>query len=741
MSIRLAERAVGAVPLEVLPSEVLAVFARFEALSDVSLHTGECVDVDKIQRGVQTDSNPGGQWIAGVLDRPSALIVPLRGLDLKASHEKPLVFHLNNKAFPRWYYDWESGANKAQRLMKHKLIAYVMERVAVDTNGKFTTWSSPEARTQLYRVVHVMSSAEFTVISYRRAPLETLQMDKASEMRLSKEPNEQIGVGELISPKIPETTHQVYQSGPHSPTNDVDTVPPVSKRDDLAWKFDHSSPNGNVFNSEAKRRRRVACTRSRDAGNGHPLCDQMFWAHTNAPVVAVSKNIALLFAFVSWVPLRLYASFVEELVELVKLKILDPLAIFKKDTEKDAFARLLLQHARSGGISRADGDPTLSLELELLLRVAFQSVLWLSSQETRRWMRDFFCLNATLVLDKKAMRRCFIQFLREFEEHINAEVLATSTFRNLSNVTDQVITAVYSNECFYDRRPQVRQILSGHSFAGWTMFVAQLRDTYIDATSLPVYLLYPEREITFKTAFPPHCALECDLNGEWLLDMNDTQWEINESSLSPTREMIAEGGMPHISFFSLVEFITQIIRFEIAVDIQESSLRLRAPQNLAGHLNCMHLVLDGKARVFRMLPNGMSSCASAGALGDYFGEMRVEEPSQVIILMEIFNWSLEEGLPSYHVRTCLEFHTNGRLTVGGDILATTGLGSFTAEEILYVGEMTLLAKRKVVENASARRRHAVSTPRDTPLHSWEEYGRFRLCYHKLCDKLSYSEEK
>ncbi|KAG3131942.1 hypothetical protein C6341_g23132 [Phytophthora cactorum] len=82
--------------------------------------------------------------------------------------------------------------------------------------------------------------------------------------------------------------------------------------------------------------------------------------------------------------------------------------------------------------------------------------------------------------------------------------------------------------------------------------------------------------------------------------------------------------------------------------------------------------------------------------------MRVEAPGQLVIFLETFNWSLEDGTPSYHVRSCIEFHRNGRLSVSGDILVTTGSSTFTAEEIPYVGEMTLRAKRKSVEKGSAR---------------------------------------
>ncbi|KAG4031623.1 hypothetical protein PC123_g28932, partial [Phytophthora cactorum] len=60
------------------------------------------------------------------------------------------------------------------------------------------------------------------------------------------------------------------------------------------------------------------------------------------------------------------------------------------------------------------------------------------------------------------------------------------------------------------------------------MFVAQMRDTYIGATSLPDSLQSNERTVTFKTAFPPRNAVERNWNGEWLLDVDEVQWDTNE---------------------------------------------------------------------------------------------------------------------------------------------------------------------------------------------------------------------
>ncbi|KAF4150785.1 hypothetical protein GN958_ATG00026 [Phytophthora infestans] len=725
VKIRLAERPVGSASFQPPPSELLAVFARFEAVNDVSLRPGECVEVDKIQEGVQTETNLDGEWIAGVLDRPSGLVVTIRGSDTSLDEGKPAVFHLNSKAFPRWYYDWESGANKAQRLMKHSLKTYVMERVAVDMDDNFTTISSREAYTQLYRVLHVVSSPEVTVISYRRAPLDQLQAAQAhaaaqlaTQQSLQQVKGEPLGLqaggASPSTQRVMGVSGQMLPQSVYSPAHNASVMPIAHAHDVSLGSGRSSSRLGSLLEenplNEAKRQRQIPPTRSSDQGMIHALQDKLIWEHVNAPAVAVSKNMALLLTFVRWAPVRLYAPLVDELVSSIKLKLLDTSRTNpKKANNLDCFSRLLLQHAHVEESVRAAGSGPLPLELETLLRVASQTVLWLFSHETLGWFREFFRLNAALTLDKKAIRSCFIQFLHELEEHLNTKVLAASTLHSLTNMAEQVIAAVYWHECFHSRWPLVRQILSGQSFAGWNMFVAQMRDIYIGTTSSPQSL---DRKATFNLAFPPHNAVERNWNGEWLLDTDGVQWDINEASSSPGRKMDADPSVPNVSLFSTVEMMTQIVQVEVALSVQGRSLRVRTPQRVAGCLDCMKLVLDGKERMFRMLPNGMSTGAGMGSHGDYFGEMRVEAPGQLILFLEMFNWSLEEGSSSYHIRSCIELQRNGRLSVRGDILVTTGSSTFTAEEITYVGEMSLRVKRKSVEKASARRVPAAGAPRE-----------------------------
>ncbi|KAE8912523.1 hypothetical protein PF005_g20339 [Phytophthora fragariae] len=709
VSVRLAERPVGSATPEPSPSEVLSVFARFEAVSDVSLRTGECVEVDKIQQGVQTETNLDGQWIAGALDRPSVMVASICPPDATSEQDRCLIFHLNGKTFSRWYYDWESGANKAQRLMKHVLKAYVVERVAVDMDDNFTTISSREAFTQLYRVMHVVTSPEFTVISYRRAPLEGGSVATPQFPQKVR--------GDLPRSRFINDRRDVVYTP--SLTRSASVVPIGRDRGVTRWTPRESNRRMELYEVEAKRRRRVAT--KFDGEVVHPLEDKLFWEHANAKSVAVSKNLALLFAFLRWAPLGFYAPFVDELVNLVQQKLLEPISTGSFKSEKmNCFAQLLVDRARSEEEGRTGAA---THEFETLLRVGSHAALWLYSRETRRWLRTFFRQYAACVLNKKDLRACFLQFLHELEEHLNTEVFAATTLGNLDNVAEEVIAAVYSCDYFRGRRPFVRQILSGQGFAGWNMFVAQMRDSFISSTSLPQGLCGSERNATFATAHPPHNAIERSWNGEWLLDMEESSWDIGEVSPSESKNG------RDVSFFSIVELISQIVHIEVAIDIQVRSLRIRSMRGLAGRLDCMHVVLDGKDRVFRLFPNGIASSAGEGSCGDYVGRMRVEKPGRLLVFLETFVWAMEEVDQSFHVRARIEYQEGNRLSIDGDILATAA--SFTAEEMPYVGEMSLRTKLKSVGKANARRYLASGVSKDGLAAAWREHSKFHLSYRKL----------
>ncbi|KAG7386974.1 hypothetical protein PHYBOEH_008431 [Phytophthora boehmeriae] len=741
VQVQIAERPSGTAPPQPPPSDVLSVFARFEAVSDVSLRAGECVEVDKIQQGIQTESNLEGQWIGGVQDRPSGLVAAIRPSDASSQDDQTLVFHLNGKSFSRWYYDWESGANKAQRLMKHVLKAYIVERCAVDMDDNFTTISSREAFTQLYRVMHVISSPEFTVISYRRAPLEQLQAAQAAllanntgtppggppqkvDANIVKVSATRNAVSHAKRAFVPERYHRDLYSSPQSAAGAI----AISRDRNVATWAQQTAR----YEPESKRRRRLP-KRSMEQLPVHPLENKLLWEHSNEPAVSVSKNLALLYSFLNWAHLGLYSSFVDELVTQIEQKVIGPLSTtLTQASSANFFTQLLLQHRTKEDTEGREANrdpPSPPIELETLLRVASQTTLWLFSKETLLWLRKFFRQHAECVLNKTALRACFISFLRELEERLNAQVFASTTLRNLTKVAEEVIAAVYSYRQFHDKRPSVRRILSGQSFAGWGMFVAQMRDTYVNIASMPRTPRTQGGAANSLLAHRPRTAIERDWNGTWLLDMENARWDGSNRSSTDGHKGIAVN-VSEMSLLSLFKLISQIARLEVVLGSEGGSLMIRSTLGVSGRLDCMRVVLDGKDRVFRLFPNGFATIGDDDATGDYFGEMRVEEQNQLAIYLEMFKWAMEEGKPSYHARMRIAYRRDARLVVDGDILTTTTPITITAEEIPYVADMPLRAKRKMVERAYARL-HQDDNASQEPISAWREHSKFQLCYAKV----------
>ncbi|KAL4140289.1 hypothetical protein PRNP1_014577 [Phytophthora ramorum] len=148
-------------------------------------------------------------------------------------------------------------------------------------------------------------------------------------------------------------------------------------------------------------------------------------------------------------------------------------------------------------------------------------------------MRAFFRQYVGSVLDKQALRACFVLFVRELQDRLNTHVFVRSELRSLDNVAQEVIAAVYSNEYFHARRPRVREILRGQSFAGWNAFVAQMREAYINASmcpGVPRALARRRPDLTFDQAHPPRNSVESAWNAQWVLDVDEAVWKSASNS-------------------------------------------------------------------------------------------------------------------------------------------------------------------------------------------------------------------
>ncbi|KAI9907468.1 hypothetical protein PsorP6_016196 [Peronosclerospora sorghi] len=683
-------------------SEALTVFARFEAVSDVSLQPGECVEVDKIAVGTQSDSNLEGQWVAGMLDRPSGLVTTIRTPGTPPGDQKPLMFHLNTKPFSRWYYDWESGANKAQRLMKHVLKAYVVERCAVDTKDNFISFMSCQAYKQLYRVLYVVTSPEFTVVSYRRASSDQYQAALVSSQSLA---GVEISVYDDTRPSQASTT--------------VKVEPSYTETDQLTRAYPSNSPGETPHVPEVDGKEN----------------DASLLEHTNFVIMSVTRNLALVFSFICWSPLSACSSIFDEFVQMVHLNVQEAVA----DTSGEIgnlnhLSQLLFEQVRSEQRAALHGSKT-PQQLKILLKVLTRATQWLFSKKTRAWIRTFLRQYAGWILDKRALRACFALFIQELQDRLDKQVFVHTELGSLENVAEEVIAAVYSNSYYHAQRPHVRQILSRQQFIGWSAFVAQMREAYISVSSCTrTSGLLARRWPDFTNT--PQNPIERSWNGKWLLDVEDISWKPNEPQHAVRtdvgdddyRDKLKKNTSDNsLSLLSIFQLISQALRLEIALDIQSSTLHVRSTQGVAGPVDCLRVVLDSKARTFSQFPNGMASAIDPGAYGDYIGEMRVERSDRLVAYLQIFNWAAPGDGLSYNVRMRIECWRSCRLCINGNILATPINGPFTAEEVASFGELPLWGKQEFVNKAYEN----IMQDKISMQWPWRELGKFRLNYTKI----------
>ena len=536
--------------------------------------------------GTQSEDNLEGQWVEGIRDRPSGLVTALRAPGMSSDDQISLVFHLNGKPFSRWYYDWESGANKAQRLMKHVLKAYVFEHCAVDANDDFVSFTSRQAYKQLYRVLHVVTSPEFTVISYRRAPSDPYQTALLPPHSM---PGDEILTYEDTRLSYTSVTVKVEPSLAQTDQVTLERSPEVPAR---------LSPSTGVYgqNSAAFR-----------------------LEYSHLVIMPVAKNLALAYSFVRWLPVSAYSRVFDELVEVSKHSFQEAFVEASGNLGKlNGLMQLLYEHIQSQKENVLHWMKA-SQQFETLILVLAQGLKWMFSKETRTWIRTFLRQNARSILNKRALRACFVLFIHKLQDRLEKQVIVHTKLRTLENVADEVIAAVYSNSYFHARRSQVRQILSRQDVIGWNAFVAQMREAYISVSGCPRAprsLARRQRGHPCDSSNGLLSLIERSWNTEWILDVDEVWWQPSQqavkagddysansdkfavpgSNATSTTDNVASDDS--LSVLTIFQLISQILRLELVLDIQSSMLHLRSKLSVAGPLDFMGAGMEPK-RNFR----------------------------------------------------------------------------------------------------------------------------------------------
>ncbi|RLN81135.1 hypothetical protein BBJ28_00007527 [Nothophytophthora sp. Chile5] len=192
---------------------------------------------------------------------------------------------------------------------------------------------------------------------------------------------------------------------------------------------------------------------------------------------------------------------------------------------------------------------------------------------------------------------------------------------SLPELVDEVLSLIYSHRRFGALRLEVSALLMSQQTAGplsgalnrlFRAFTAQARETLIAAGSRQ------RGAIQRPVAWPGDAdAVRSPWSRRWLLEPGSIQVDPIIPIINATQDQ--ETGF-ELSVVSLTRWLHELACIDIAVRDDAACCSVRSAISLASATRPMELVLDGRLRVFRVMPSGLSSMVGATggwAVGDY----------------------------------------------------------------------------------------------------------------------------
>lgn len=569
------------------PTAKLIVAARFEAAGGPSIQVDDVVSADTITASENNESGPVGQWIRGE-KATQELVEPQSDAPDAVSQQR---FELNGGMYARWYYDWESGANKSQRSMQHVLKAYVL--VCEDDSAKSL------------RVVATVVSPGFTVISYRRAQATATVAEESEDRVLDRRAPSPVWTQPLNVEAHALTLLR------HSNADQLPALTIVKR------------PRGNYEFPSISPRRVHGAIGSRRLDFTRAMEEQVLWEHSHGANATQAKNLHLLVLFSLWTPLTAYSSDAEGLAQLLHHRTLQS----PSQTVWSALMKSVLEQ-----IVPIDTSPPLELPppSQVLLGVMAEAIDWFFSPQTQRWLQQFIQAHASAVEYKHELRVSFLSLLSELQRRLERDVLSESPFESLDRVAEQILAVVYSQELYAAKRPYVRSVLGSSGFEGgaWRAFVAQMGEAFASSNACRAAKRSKVSTSSSPASLPVLRAIEADWNGQWVLkaDVSEIDGQWAKSSIAMLMAGLSEIARPHVH-----------------IDIQAQCLWLS--HGAADSKQGMQLILDGRRRALRQLPCGLAASLLLAPDAMYAGVMELQPPEateqqpvqQLAIRLELSN--------------------------------------------------------------------------------------------------------
>ena len=509
---------------------------------------------------------------------------------LPCRRQQSSLFQINPGA--HWYYEWESAATKSQRFTKHALRVYTFQRIQ-----------------SKLRVVGTVSSSEFMVASYRRAP---------SKVRSEREARPVVGI----------------QSG--SPVESYETSAHVVMLPECKSSVSHLR---RITESEDKLWR-----------------NRKLWECQHADVMTSSKQLAIIYYFLRHLNASSFPTCLDQLSVLFSGQLAGYYAVTRKKEKEDngvkppfssplswAFLKPLGQNESDEDKfdNRAEADEEELCPLKRLAQICTDLAGWLIlDSDNLKIYRRFVQYYGEALLDKNLVRAAYVEAVKLMGKLIDRYTGwsegPSSASSTLSLLCEEIMVVVFTHEHLKPLRRILMDVLSSNTMFGMHKFVAQIRAQYLLKNS----------HITLSMLVWTMENQASVFDGAWCFDGQ-------RSSLTPIR------GFPtnEISLMCVLIFMRELARINIR-PLDHQSLEICSDWNVCnfavGSVKLkinnqfgMSLVLDGRQRIFSSFPSGISSSVplSTHSYGDYRGSL--SSPSSFVL--EMSSWPLDSSraYPAY----------------------------------------------------------------------------------------------
>uniref|UniRef100_H3H5V5 Uncharacterized protein n=1 Tax=Phytophthora ramorum TaxID=164328 RepID=H3H5V5_PHYRM len=280
-------------------------------------------------------------------------------------------------------------------------------------------------------------------------------------------------------------------------------------------------------------------------------------------------------------------------------------------------------------------------------------------QENLKRLTSAYTIQDTMI-GKKHMQDQFVQLVSDLYDIFGGVLVEVSTrmkfipsgrqVASLPGLVDDVLSLLCTRERFSDLRADVMALLMGQRAVGslpdalndvFQAFTALVREAMIVSASQPRYALRQSYCVT-----PPgDDALLW--NQRWLLEPGSVQILLSTN----VRDFLPEMGL-----VDAAQFVYEFGCVDIAVEDSGSSLTVQSPLSSSGDTTTapMTFVLDGKLRVFRVLPDGLPSMiqtAGGWSFGDYTAILSEDKRLFTVNLFSFSDKTMHSIIPDDTSRT------------------------------------------------------------------------------------------